>query len=440
MNLNRRQFHRLTGSAIAGAGFAATGLPTRFAAAQSEIGPVETLVPCRAITRGPQHHWFGYYDKRQFSPDDRYILSNQVDFEGRPPTADDSIAVGYVDTERNDRWVEIGQSHAWGWQQGCMLQWVGPGGDTILWNDRDGDRFVCRVYSLRDRSMRTIPRPIYTISSDGKTGLSVDFRRIDNLRPGYGYDGLGDPHVDRRAPDDSGIWRVDLESGNSELILSLAEVAEIPWPDGDTHADAWHYFNHLLINPSGNRFIVLHRYRPEFDPQTLEFRGGFVTRMFTANMDGSDRYVLDPSGYTSHFIWKNDDQVTMWTRPEGQPNGFYRITDRTRMVEPVGHDKMPTNGHNTYLGGPAGKHRDWILNDTYPDRKTSRQTVFLYHVPSGHRVDLGHFPSPPPYRGEWRCDTHPRSNDEGTLVTIDSPHDGGRQVYLLDVREVLNEA
>ena len=102
---------------------------------------------------------------------------------------------------------------------------------------------------------------------------------------------------------------------------------------------------------------------------------------------------------------------------------------------PVGHDKMPTNGHNTYLPAP---YNDWILNDTYPDRQTSRQTVYLYHVPSGRRVDLGHFPSPPAYRGEWRCDTHPRSSDDGTLVAIDSPHDGGRQVYLLDIKSILD--
>ena len=410
------------------------------AANEVETGPLEVFVPFRAITRGPKQHWFAYYDKRQFDPTDRFVLANQVEFEGRSPTGVDSIAVGYVDTAEDDRWVEIGRSHAWGWQQGCMLQWVGDGGDKILWNDREGDSFVCRIYSKHDGSLRTIPRPIYTITSDGKFGLSVDFRRINNLRPGYGYGGLADPHVADRAPAESGIWRVDLETGESQMILSLAEVATIPWPDGDTHAEAWHYFNHLLINPSGTRFIVLHRFRPKFDPQTLEFEGGFVTRMFTANMDGSDRYVLDPSGYTSHFIWKNDQQATMWTRPEGQPNGFYQFTDRTREVEPVGHAKMPTNGHNTYLGSPGGKYREWILNDTYPDRATSRQAVYLYHVPSGRRIDLGHFPSPPAYRGEWRCDTHPRSNEDGTLVTIDSPHDGGRQVYLLDIREVLEGA
>ena len=289
-----------------------------------------TFVPTRQITKGPHHHWFGYYDKREFDPTGRLVLANQVKFEGRAPTGEDSISVGYVDTQRGDQWYEVGKSRSWGWQQGCMLQWLGPNGDRILWNDREGDQFVCRIFSMKDRSIQTLPRPIYTVSRDGRIGLSVDFRRIDNLRPGYGYDGLADPNVNERAPEDSGIWRVDLETGESKLILSLADVVELPWPDGKKHAEAWHYFNHLLINPSGDRFIVLHRYRPKFDPKSLQFEGGFVTRMLTANLDGSDRYILDPSGYTSHFIWKNDHQVTMWTRPEGERNGFYEFTDQSR--------------------------------------------------------------------------------------------------------------
>jgi hypothetical protein len=430
MLLSRRRFHALASGSVA----ALCGNAWAEDAAASKF-PVESFVPTRAITQGPQHHWFGYYDKREFDPSGRLVLSNEVAFEGRPPTGDDAINVGYVDTSAGDQWHPIGSSRAWGWQQGCMLQWIGDQGDRILWNDREGDSFVCRIYSRKDGSLRTLPRPIYTIAADGSFGLSVDFRRIDNLRPGYGYDGLADPHVTDRAPADSGIWRVDLTTGDEELIISLADVAGIPWPDGDLRADAWHYFNHLLINPSGTRFIVLHRYRPKFDPATLKFEGGFVTRMFTANVDGSDRYVLDPSGFTSHFIWKDDDEVTMWTKPAGQDAGFYKFTDQTRMVVPVGHDKMPTNGHNTYLPAPYG---DWILNDTYPDRRTSRQTVFLFHVPSGRRFDLGHFPSPPSYRGEWRCDTHPRCSDDGTKVAIDSPHNSGRQVYLLDIREILD--
>lgn len=430
MRVSRRQFHRVASSMLAGS--ATAGLTRQGFAA--ETGPLETFVPTRAITHGPANHWFGYYDKRQFDPTNRFILANETSFEGRSPKDGDEIKVGYVDTQDGDKWHEIGTSRAWGWQQGCMLQWIGDQGERILWNDREGDNFVCRVYNKKDGSVRTLPRPIYAISNDGSFGLSVDFRRIDNLRPGYGYDGLADPNVAVRAPKDSGIWRVDLKTGEDKLIMSLADVAEIPWPGGDRHAEAWHYFNHLLVNPSGTRFIVLHRYRPKFDPATLKYDGTFVTRMLTANIDGSDRYVLDPSGFTSHFIWKNDEESTMWTKPVGEKNGFFVFKDKTREVVPIGHNRMPVNGHNTYLGG---KHSDWILNDTYPDKLTRRQTVYLYHVPTGRRVDLGYFPSPNAYRGEWRCDTHPRSSDDGTLVTVDSPHNGGRQVYLLDIKEIV---
>lgn len=426
MSFSRRQFHCLAASSI----LAVTARGQESAA--SQIGPLETFVPTRAITRGPAQHWFGYYDKNEFDATNRFVLSNEVTFEGRSPTADDTIGVGFVDTQDNDKWTSLGTSAAWGWQQGCMLQWISQ--DRVLWNDRDGDRFVSRIYNGRDGSTRTLPRPIYTVSPDGTFGLSADFRRINNLRPGYGYSGLADPHVADRAPSDSGIWKVDFATGNDELILSLADVAKIAWPDGETHADAWHYFNHLLINPSGTRFIVLHRYRPKFDPATLKFEGQFVTRMLTADVDGGNLYVLDPSGNTSHFIWQDDQRVTMWTRPKDQRFGFYTLTDQTPMIVSVGADKMTVNGHNTYLPAP---HSDWILNDTYPDKQTSRQTVFLYHVPTGRRVDLGHFPSPRAYRGEWRCDTHPRSNRDGTVVAVDSPHDGGRQVYLMDVSEIV---
>lgn len=440
MRLSRRRFHGLATAA----GLAAIAGPShrrlaaadekRDAAKPASTGPLETFVPTRPITGGPLNHWFGYYDKREFDPTGRWVLANEVAFEGRSPRGGDKIGLGYVDTQNGDTWTSIGSSGAWGWQQGCMLQWIGDDGDRILWNDRQGDSFVSRIYRRSTGEVRTLDHPIYTVSPDGRFGLSVDFRRIDNLRPGYGYDGLADPHVADRAPADSGIWRVDFETGQSKLILSLADVAGMPWSDGDKHAEAWHYFNHLLINPSATRFIVLHRYRPKFDPKTLTYEGGFVTRMLTADVDGGDVYELDPSGRTSHFIWKNDQEVTMWTRYDKSYDRFYTFTDRTRKVVPVGHDAMTGNGHNTFLAAP---HDDWILNDTYPDKKTSRQTVYLYHVPSGRRVDLGHFPSPPAYRGEWRCDTHPRSSPDGTQVAIDSPHDGGRQVYLLDIKEVL---
>jgi len=438
MHCDRRRFvsamASLAGGAVAWRGASETSGCAEETIPSKASSQLEAFVPTRQITRGPRYHWFGYYDKNEFDPTGRYVLANEVDFEGRGPIADDQISVGYVDTADGDRWVPIGTSRAWGWQQGCMLQWLGNEGREILWNDREGERFVCRIYDVKSKSLRTIDRPIYTLSPDGTTGLSINFSRLDNLRPGYGYEGGKDPHVAHRAPEEDGIWRVDLRSGKSDLILSNAQVAAIPWTDGSTKPDAWHYFNHLLVNPSGNRFVFLHRYRPKFDPKTLSFEGPFITRMFSAGLDGSAPYLLDPSGNTSHFIWKDDSTVTMFTKPSGLPDGFYEMTDRENTIRRVGETKMRANGHNTYLPAP---YHEWILNDTYPDPKTSRQTVYLYHPPTDRRIDLGHFPSPPAYRGEWRCDTHPRSSGDGHTVAIDSPHAEGRQVHLLDIRELL---
>ena len=70
MQLSRRQFHRLAGSAAA-LGASQSFAPRSWAA---ETGPLETFVPTRAITRGPRNHWFGYYDKREFDPTNRYVL------------------------------------------------------------------------------------------------------------------------------------------------------------------------------------------------------------------------------------------------------------------------------------------------------------------------------------------------------------------------------
>jgi hypothetical protein len=390
-------------------------------------------VPTRSITRGPHFYWFGYYDKLEFDPTNRYVLSNEVSFEHRTPTGEDVIGVGMVDTKQDDQWIPLGQSRAWGWQQGCMLQWR-PGSESeVMWNDRQDGRFVCHLLDVRTRKQRTLPMPIYAVSPDGRWAVSADFARIQTMRPGYGYQGVADPWAEDKAPKDSGIWRVDLDRGRYDLIVSLADVARIPH-HGQATTDDWNYFNHLLVSPDGQRFIFLHRWR-KAEEGSRQLAPGFTTRMFTAGADGTDLYLLDPSGHTSHFIWRDPEHVCAWTQPKGKKAAFYVLQDKTTRVQIVGEGVMTRNGHNTYLPIDGG---DWVLNDTYPDSRTRQQTPYLYHLPTNRRVDLGRFYLAPEYRGEWRCDLHPRSSRDGRHVTIDSPHGGhGRQVWLLDVGEIV---
>src|SRR5262245_52463517 len=229
--LVRRQFLRLLGGAAVGAG------GDRLWADEKKLPPI------RALTKGPNFHWFGYYDKLEFDPTGRYVLGMEVDFEHRSPRADDVIKVGMVDLEDNDRWIELGASRAWNWQQGCMLQWL-PGSKTqVLWNDRQDQRFVCHILDVKSRQRRTILAPIYALSPDRRWAIATDFRRLNDVRPGYGYAGVPDPQTDELAPKETGIWRIDLASGKQELLLSVADVARFPNPERDWKGSK-HWFNH----------------------------------------------------------------------------------------------------------------------------------------------------------------------------------------------------
>ncbi len=273
----------------------------------------ENLPPVRAITRGPKYHWFGYYDKFQFDPTGRYVLGNQLDFEHRSPKPDDTIKVGMVDLHDGDKWIELGETRAWNWQQGCMLQWLPGSGSEVLWNDREGDRFVCHILDVQSGKKRTLPHPVYTVSPDGRWGLAADFRRLNDTRPGYGYAGVPDPNKDVLAPDDAGIWQIDMRSGEANLLFSFAQAAAIPFEADPTEFDGVkHWFNHLLFNTDGTRFLWLHRWRGPKTKEKYGNVGAFGTRMFTANVDGSGPYIVDPLGFTSHFVWRDPTHIFAW--------------------------------------------------------------------------------------------------------------------------------
>jgi hypothetical protein len=409
--MHRRNF-------LAGGVALASGLIARTQVTAAELPPVRT------ITRGPKHHWFGYYDKLEFDPNGRYCLGMEVDFEHRSPTAADLIRVGMVDLQDHDRWIELGTTSAWCWQQGCMLQWIPGSRDTILWNDREDGQYVCRILNVTTGKQRTIPHPIYALSPDGRTAISTDFRRLGICRPGYGYNGIPDPNAGIPLPDDTGVFRVDLETGAQELILTVRDVASTGPQLPTMHDAPRHWFNHLLWNPDGSRFVFLHRWQVGKSRET---------RMVTANPDGSDLRVIDANGLTSHFQWRDPQHILAFSNQPSHGRRFYLFEDSDPgSIVAVGPEQMLQDGHCSYLPGS-----EWILNDTYPDGDRL-QKPYLYHPTEDRLVPLGAFRSPAEYTGEWRCDTHPRISPDGRTVAIDSPHTGeGRQLHVIDLSAIV---
>lgn len=408
-----------------------TLMGSAFLMAPQWIRAKQSMEPIR-ITQGPEAHWFGYYDKFQIDPSGRYALGCQVLFEGRSPTADDVLEIGLIDLEDGNKWTALGKSSAWGWQQSCMLQWIPGSGSEVIWNDREGDEYLARVVNIKTGESRKLPHPIYALAPDGTYAIGTAFNRIQRLRPGYGYAGIEDPYRDVKAPSQIGLYKMDLKTGASTMLLSIGELANLPHM-GEDVSDNWHWFNHLLVSPDSKRLLFLHRWRPEILDTQVMARTGFVTRMITVDENGKDLYVADPSGYSSHFVWRDPRHIFVWTKPIDKQAAFWLLEDKTTNMSLVGEEAMTGNGHNTYV---PNTNNEWVLNDTYPN-KEREITLYLYHIPTKRQVILGKFHSPPEYFGEWRCDLHPRCDQSGKRVFFDSTHEGNRQMYCLDISAIV---
>lgn len=379
-------------------------------------------LPAVAVTSGGPH-FFGYYDKCPWSADGRQLLAMRATFQDRPPTEADVLTIGVVDLETK-QFREIGETTAWCWQQGTMLQWL-PGGE-VIYNTRGADgqlRSVIRNPATGTK--RELSRPIYCVHPNGLEAISLDFHRLQTLRPGYGYPPGVEITPHNLAPEDVGLWRVDLQSGKSDLIFSIADGRRF---EHDPRSDAVpNWFNHATYNPDGSRFCFLHRFKDLKGPA-----GPWQTRFFTLRSDGSDPFLLNGMGMTSHYAWRDPQHVIAWTwqqRAGQREAGYWVLKDQSRESELIGNGVLVKDGHMTY--SPDGR---WLLTDEYPG-PDGGQPLLLFNLQTGQRIEIGRFKAP--LSGEIRCDLHPRFNRDGTQVCFDSAHDGTRQVYVVDVSEVV---
>ena len=398
-----------------------------------------------------KHHFFGYYDKCPWSKNERFLLTLETDLIDRLPTEEDVASVGIIDLEGDKKFKKLAETRAWNFQQGCMLQWLGPDfNERIIFNDFRNNRFVSVIFNIKtDKEEKEIPFPIYAVHPSGEFALSVDFSLLNKMREGYGYKG-------RAINPGEGIYSINLEN-NEKNNIAFLDVGQ-SWVD------------HITFNPSGNKFAFLHRFKLK--------SGGFFSQFCVASADHKTidikNSVLLTSGMASHFVWKNDKEILIWARPPGTPakvgknkfikklilpvyhafvhsadlrqkisgDGFLLFNIESRNFEKVGNGILIEDGHASF-----SPDKSRLLTDTYAGRNKMRK-LFLFNLLSKKLTEVRSFYALPDkkfqVKGDWdssnlRCDLHPRWNRDGTQVCIDSVHEGIRQIYVFDVSDILNE-
>ena len=381
---------------------------------------IQKHLPAKAVSPADGHCFFGYFDKFATDEKDERILVHKVGFTARQPRLGDKALIGLI--EGND-FTPVAETLAWNWQQGSMLQWFSR--DSIIYNDLEGDTYVARIHNLVTGARRTLCRPVYCLSPDGRWAMSLNFSRLDRERPGYGYPGAFDPNEKVKCPGDEGIWLVDLKNNTAKLVVSVAQVTDAWYRSDMEDTEGW--FNHILISPDSRRFAFFLRWRLKNKDGSP---GWHLTHMFTANLDGTELFPLNLEEMSSHYTWICPDQIINFSNRYTAGWQYYLYTDRTHHTEIIGRDLFPGDGHCSY--SPDGK---WMLTDSYPLEDNCRR-LFLYRLSNGEAFEIGSFHSDPAYPVPTRCDLHPNWSRDGRSVCIDSIHEGSRQVYILDVSEL----
>lgn len=378
-------------------------------------GPVFRITPDDGF-----EYFFGYYDKSPWDQSQRYILAVRAKQTYKDVAPKEVADIVVIDLEKGNEVTKISETRAWNVQQGCMLQWLGPDfTNEILFNDYRDGKYVSVIIHLDTKQEKVISAPVYSVDQSGSFALTLDFARLHRLRPGYGYAWLEDQTKEQAVPKDPAIWRVDLESGNTKPLLSYQDFYDFQTRDEMIGAE--HKVNHIMLNPSGNRFMVLHRWG----------KGGTrYTRLVTANTDGSDMYNLSDDDMASHSFWKTDKQIVSYLRKK-EENGYFLLNDQTSQYNQVLRNIASVgDGHPSF--SPDGSR---LVTDTYPNRSRI-QTVFVSQVNGDDIEDaqqIARVFSPFKYDNDVRCDLHPRWDRTGEKVCIDATFEGKRALYTVDV-------
>lgn len=360
-------------------------------------------------------HNFGYYDKSPWSFDQKYMIYLATKKAGENYVSKEETSIILYECKTGKEKI-VAKTHVWNSQQGCMLQWLGPDfSSKILYNDFRNGEYCSVIYSLTDKTERVLKKPVYTVSMDGKTAITLDFARLNSFRPGYGYCNIRDITSGEKCPSSPCMWKLDLENNIvTELPFSYRMLSE--WHPQDHMKEGYHKVNHIMLNPSATRFMFIHRWI---------VNGVKYHRLITCNIDGSGMYLLLDDGMVSHNNWKDDNTIISYCFSKSDGDAYHILHDKTQQRETIGKGVLTIDGHPSF--SPDGKY---IITDTYPDWKR-KQSIYLIRVSDQKIKKVGSIYSNIKYINETRCDLHPRWNYNSKEICLDGAKGEKRQVYIL---------
>ncbi len=356
-----------------------------------------------------RHYFFAYYDMRATARDNKH-LCHRVSFKNRLPNKNDVAEIGYLE---NRSFTPIAQTTVWNFQQGALLQFHPNLPNTVYYNALKDGKPTTVTHQFETGEKKYTERATAAISPDGKWGLGIDFGRIYDFRPGYGYALCEDKNKNVNAPDDDGVFLIDMETGKAKQIISYSDIM----PISEMAKGEKILINHITFNKKGDRFIMLVRNFPK--------DGKWTTSMMTGDLNGNIKMVL-PTTYISHYNWLDDERILVHCTVREQ-KGLHLINTLTNeSIEYADPFLRENDIHCNY--SPDGKY---IIGDGYPI--DGYRPLVAYSLKSGKLKTLCSVLTEnlSVAQTDIRCDLHARFVYGGKYISFDTVHNGKREVALL---------
>lgn len=363
--------------------------------------------------------FFGYYDISPFNNKNTRLLLNICEekyFE--TPQKCNYLKLAYYDFNKQTI-VRFGESNTWCWQQGCRLQFYpANNNDHIIFNNIVKDDYGAIILNLITRKeIKQINYPIYSVDSEGNFALSLNFSRLQRLRPGYGYSIIPDKTINSLCPEDDGVFQIDITNNSSSLIVSLKTLFE--HKTEPTMYGASHYVNHLLYSPDNSKFLFFHIWN---------LGSKRYSRPFIYYLNEEKLQLLDKNSLAvSHYTFRSNDELLL-TVKDKKIGLVYKLYCLKEGNIDIIHSKYLTKDSH-----PSFVDSNKLLYDTYPNLlRFSDLSIINLITNENKRIDRNFHPKN--FSGEFRCDLHPRLNFNKDKICIDTIKKNRRIIKIIKIK------
>lgn len=393
------------------------------------------------ITAGTKHHIFGYIGQCRTIPwnaSGRYILGLELDFIDRMPEPHHAATVFMIDTHKNNKIIRLDHSHAWNPQQGTMFYWNPNNAEhQFFFNDRDVDTgsVFTVLYDIqkrkRIREYRFDDTPIGNggVAFDGSVFIGINYGRLARLRRVTGYPKARDWSRDEKAPENDGVFAVNINTGAKRLIVSYRQMEDAMKMHGLNLNRTGLFVNHTLLNRDSDRLYFFARCEWTKIPGVAKGKKGNIA--FTVNLDGSN-LTLHKQNIGGHPDWDVGRIMIGSVQKDGELQQIRYDTDTGKIVSRIGNAKMFPKPEGDIALSPNG---NWFVNGYKPTRDSSENFYAVYR-----RSDGAFARSPGVNKGPYsenrdlRIDPAPRWNRTNNAILVPGiAKNNTRQMFMIRV-------